>query len=672
MIELAALGVTPAKERQFESKGIMDVKGLLDYLPYRYKDCSHVTGFLNKTEISCVVLKLLRVSAKITTTGKKMTTATCFEPLSQTYVNVMWFNMPWLYNKIENLVGFRVFVAGHADYNDTYHNYSIVNPDIFEEDIPQNRKIIPVYSAIRGMSANYLIEKEEKALSHYAAKEEICPKEIIAELGLPSMQKTYQELHSPNSMSEVEDGKRRILFNDLLYFALHNELSREEVNDKTSIVPHDRTLVDKIIKELPYELTEDQKTAVKDLVDKASSGSRINALVQGDVGCGKTIVAMLLAALFIGSGYQCAIMAPTQVLSTQHYTDAVQLFEPFGVEVAFFGTSKIPTKEKRARLSDVASGKAKLIIGTTAVISPAVEYNNLGLTIVDEEHKFGVIQRAAIAKKAEHGVHSVTMSATPIPRSLAQVIYGDHLQLCTITTMPAGRKPVITGICRDRERVYNFIASQCRKGRQAYVVCPKIDTDDSEEMHSVEQTLAEYESALNRYGLNVASLTGRNSKDETAAIIESFKAGSIDVLVSTTVIEVGVNVPNASVMCITDADRFGLSQMHQLRGRVGRGSYQSYCLLESGKEDSKAMERMQAMCDTTNGFEIAEADLRIRGAGDFLGTKQSGENKYVSLVMAYPDKYAITKRIARELLESKSKCTLVQRVLVEHDKDMDK
>ena len=361
-------------------------------------------------------------------------------------------------------------------------------------------------------------------------------------------------------------------------------------------------------------------------------------------------------------------MAPTQVLAKQHYDEMSSLMEQIGYRVAYLH-SGMKAKEKRDILADIHSGAIQMIVGTQAVISGTVEYSRLGLTIVDEEHRFGVDQRSTLASKAKDGVHAITMSATPIPRTLAHVIYGDTVQLLTIRTMPNGRKPVITAMSTGRDKIYRFIIKQSRLKHQAYAVCPMIDkNDDMEGVKSVEEVSAEYRAALEPYGVKVATLTGRNSAQETEDTITAFKNGEIDVLVSTTVIEVGVNVPTATAIIIHNADRFGLSQLHQLRGRVGRSQLQSYCVLECENPTEEGKQRLNAMCSTTDGFAIAEADLKIRGAGDFIGTKQSGDNKYMSLMLAFPEKYEIAKKTAAIILDRGDDCCiLAERVAAEQD-----
>ncbi|MBQ7643567.1 MAG: DEAD/DEAH box helicase, partial [Spirochaetales bacterium] len=478
-------------------------------------------------------------------------------------------------------------------------------------------------------------------------------------------------LHAPKTMEEIELGRARILLNDLLYFAIHNELNKKEISAGSQFNIKSRHLVNKIIQSLPYRLTPDQNAAVVDMMENAEAGRRIHALVCGDVGTGKTVICTLAAAGFIGSGYQAVIMAPTQVLAKQHYDSISKMLEPFGVKTVFLDSS-LKKSERTAVLKEIREGSAQLIIGTNSCIGKDVIYKDLALTVVDEEHRFGVNQRAAIIEKAARGVHSITMSATPIPRSLAQVVYGDNVQLYTIRTRPEGRLPVKTRIFKNELGNMKFVLKEVRAWHQAYVVCPMIEqSDKSPELKSVDAVSQMYRETLEPYGVRIAELTGKTPKEEADGIIDRFKSGEIDVLIATTVIEVGVNVPNATVMIITNAERFGLSSLHQLRGRVGRSSLQSYCVLQSEDESEKGLSRLQVMCDTNDGFQIAEADLKQRGAGDLLGTQQSGDNKYVSLIIANPEIYREAVGYAKELINRGwDCCPLMEKIREERQGDL--
>ena len=665
-MKLSYLGIMKAKEHQFNRKGIYTVEDLVRFLPRKYNDFSRETGILPEDQTSCLIATVTRVNSYHN--GTPMMIAFCtIQPTGEKLL-VKWFRQNYMLNKISACVGRDVYICAKLVYDEKYKNYSATMPELFEPKISEGKRILPVYPKIPGMSAEYLTEKMQAAVGIPEATSETCPYDLVAEEKLLPIQKALYYLHFPKTMEQIQQGQDRMLFDDLLYFALNNEYaSRNSAIGSTFSV---KTLgaVNRIVESLPYKLTADQKAAIDSMIEDARSGKRINALVQGDVGCGKTIVAFLLMAAFADSGYQAVLMAPTQVLARQHYEDLKALVEPLGFKAVYLGGAEMKAKEKKAVLAAIESGEANFVVGTHAIISKNVTYHNLAITVADEEHKFGVAQRTALIEKAAAGVHSITMSATPIPRTLAQVIYGTAVQLYTIVTMPEGRKPVITGIATDENKVFRFILKETKRGHQTYVVCPMIDpSDDVEGVQSVEEVSSIYLKALGPYGVRIATLTGRNSKTETEQIISDFKDGKIDVLIATTVIEVGVNVPNATTMVVTNAERFGLSSLHQLRGRVGRSNLQSYCVLQSNDQTEKGRMRLDAMVRTTNGFEIAEEDLKIRGAGDFLGTRQSGENKYMALMLAYPEKYKYAQEIAKRILDDGKPCRMLARVKSEQE-----
>lgn len=664
-MKLSSLGVAPAKEKQFSKKNIFTVEDLVRYLPRRYNDFTKETGILPSDQVSCITAKVNRVLCNY---GRIPTmTALCTITPTGEGLSVTWFNQNYLKRKMDLCVNQNVYVVGKLTWDEQYNNYKMTSPLLFEPNVSENKKIQPVYSKIPGMSNDYLTKKIKAACGMSGVVKETLPFELIGDLRLLSMREALYKSHFPQNMQQVEKAQMRLMFDDMVYFALRNEWTSRNAALESPFAVKEKGLVNKVTEGLPYELTADQKAAVYGMLTHISEGNRLNALIQGDVGCGKSIVAFLIMAAMVDGGYQAAIMAPTQVLAKQHYEDLKGLVEPYGYSVVYLG-SELKKAERDAAKKAIASGEAQFIVGTHAVLGKDVEYHNLALTVADEEHKFGVAQRAALVEKAADGVHSITMSATPIPRSLAQVVYGNFVQLYTITTMPEGRKSVITGIAKSREDIYNFVKEQIDLGRQAYVVCPMIDKSDSEIMagvKSVDEVSEEYRNALEPYGIRIATLTGKDKKADTEQTIADFKNGDIDILISTTVIEVGVNVPRATVMVISSADRFGLASLHQLRGRVGRGEYQSYCILESDSVKEKAIERLNVMCQTTNGFEIAEADLKHRGTGDLFGTKQSGDNKYMTLMLAYPNWYKIAQKAAKKMLDNDIKCPIVDRVLAE-------
>ena len=368
-------------------------------------------------------------------------------------------------------------------------------------------------------------------------------------------------------------------------------------------------------------------------------GNRVDARVQGDVGCGKTVVAQIAALGMAMNGYQCAVMCPTLVLAEQHFADFTKFLARFGLNAVFLhGGMKI--REEKKALAAIQSGEADVIVGTHSIFADKVKYKKLGLVIVDEEHRFGVEQREGLKQKAKDGVHNISMSATPIPRTLATTLYGEGTEIINIHTMPAGRKPVKTIVWSNENTCMESVYKQIKQGHQCYIICPLIEDSDSETLagvESVETTAQNLKAWFAKYpGVRIETISGDMKAKDVQAGIEAFAAGNADILISTTIVEVGVNIPNSTVIVIKNAERFGLAQLHQLRGRVGRSSYQSYCVLLS---QDKENERLQTMASTTDGFKIAEKDLELRGTGQILGVKQSGKDVYMEMMLKYPKLY---------------------------------
>lgn len=666
MGDLKSIGVTPQKAQQFEKRGIFSTEDLVAYLPTKYRDFSKITGILSEAETSCLVVKTRQISAN---SGSRIPYVAVDGTLQTgEEVRIVWFHQQYRYRTLLPQMGMTFFVAGKVkkDGDPRYNRYSIISPELFEPLSADARRIYPVYRKIPGMSMDYLTEKISQALSMPDATAEILPADVVQGNNLLSRKEALYYLHRPKTQAQITQGQRRILYDDLLYFALHNEWAKRRAVPVSSAMILETEKMEAARASLGYTLTPDQQSTLDHIIADAKANRRVNALVQGDVGCGKTIIAILAMIAMAENGYQSVIMAPTQVVARQHYEALVAVTAPLGLKAAFLG-SDMPKRERAATLRAIEAGEVDIIAGTHSVISPDVKYHKLALTVADEEHKFGVNQRAALVAEAAEGVHAISMSATPIPRTLAQVIYGQTIQLYTIETMPEGRKPVITGISTTRSKIYKFILREAKLGHQTYVVCPLIDpSDNMEGVKSVENVKAEYDAALAPYGIRVAMLTGRDKKSTTEETMRALKAGEIDVLVATTIVEVGVNVPTASLMVISNAERFGLASLHQLRGRVGRSDIQSYCVLDCGPNISEtAQRRLAAMCRTTDGFVIAQEDLNIRGAGDFLGTRQSGSNKYLTLTMAYPQEYQTAQAIAQYMVRQDARCPLMAQVKAE-------
>lgn len=655
-MELSLAGVTEKKEKQFIKKGISSIEDLVYYIPRAYDDFSKETAL--ETGPCCVVLDCQHI--KYTNNGRKSyVSALCLHAPSGRSINIVWFNQEYIYRQIKLFEGHKVYMCGNVTYNYEYNNYSCANPKVFSDRISEEKRIHPIYSKITGMSEDYLVEKIGRALGMVKIDETI-PEDIRTKYGVISLPEAYKKIHQPETLKDVDDARKRLVFDDLLFFVLSLEKAGRNVSKGSQFNIKSLSLYNQLISKLPYALTGDQATVLNDMIANIKDGRRLNALLQGDVSCGKSIVAFLMAAAMAGSGYQTAIMAPTQTLARQHYDELASLLNGTEVKCAYYEGTKMKAAEKKSMLSDIKNNKISIIVGTHALLGKDIEYGALALTIVDEEHKFGVLQKQALLEKAATGVHSITMSATPIPRSLSQVVYDKATQIYTIKQMPPGRQKVKTCVTDNRTAINKFINSQIGAGHQIYVVCPAIETrENREDIKSVIATLEEYQKTFPLY--NIKALTGRNKKEEVADILHSFKDGTVDILIATTVIEVGVNVPNATVIVIENAENFGLAGLHQLRGRVGRGKDQGYCILSSEQTEN---ERLKTIVSTTDGFKIAEKDLEMRGSGEFIGTKQSGDDKYINLIMSdlrNRDMYLKLKADAETLYDS-GKCDLFMSV----------
>lgn len=562
-----------------------------------------------------------------------------------TKLYISWFGQYFMYKHLKDdfFQGERVLVCGKATYIPQYRNFFMQNPIIFTRFNPNRLCIYKVYPHYSGISDDGLNGIINVSIMR-SMEQDMLPDHVRNAYGLPLITDAIYTLHHPLSFSDIQKAKNRLAIEDMLYFAVKLEEEAKRITGMSQYTIQSTKLAEKITNMLPYALTDDQKRVYEEIVTDMKKGNRVNALVQGDVGCGKTIVAFLLMAAAASNGYQSLLFAPTSVLAGQHYRELSAMMEALGQKVVYL-EGGMKAKDKKQILEMIEDGTADMVVGTHSILQPGVKFKNLALAVIDEEHKFGVIQRRTVSEKAQNGVHTVTMSATPIPRTLAASMFSNK-KIHNITTMPAGRKPVQTILCDDQEEIDNFIFQELKKGRQAYVVCPLISDEDTKLM-TVEDTYKMYAKQFGKE--NVALLHGKVKAEETEEILKGFMSGKVKILISTTVVEVGVNNPNASVMVINNAERFGLAGLHQLRGRIGRGEYQGLCILNS--EDTEN-ERLNALCRCSNGFEIAEEDLRLRGVGNPIGTEQSGYNKLVETSLKYPNVFRQMRKVAAEMVRS--------------------
>lgn len=541
-------------------------------------------------------------------------------------IKAIWFNSPYLKGKLT--IGSTFIFRGFVKEN--YSNFSIEQPKIFgiAEYNKKKGEMQPVYPLVSGLTNN-MVQKAVKQALKLVETEEFLPEKIRNKYGLEGLQQAIEHIHYPTDKNQLYSARKRLIFDEFFMF-IYNIRNLKDKNTEI----HNRHILEEpkevktLINNLPYELTNAQKRTWEEIKRDISSTKVMNRLIQGDVGSGKTIIAffaLITAALNNGQG---AMMAPTEVLARQHYDNLIELIKEHNINVnPVVLVGSMTAKEKREAYKVIESGDADIIIGTHALIQEKVNYNNLTMVVTDEQHRFGVRQREAISEKGEHP-HIMVMSATPIPRTLAIIMYGD-LDISVIDELPANRLPIANCVVGTdyRPNAYDFMTKQIAKGRQVYVICPTVEYSEAVEGENV----IEYAEKLKRImpvSVNIEFLHGRMKPAEKNEIMDRFANNQIQILVSTTVVEVGVNVPNATVMMVENAERFGLAQLHQLRGRVGRGKYQSYCIFINGSGKKEALERLNILCKSNDGFLIANEDLKLRGPGDFFGVRQSGDFEF--------------------------------------------
>ncbi len=650
-------GVGETREKVLNALGIQSIEDLLFYFPYRYYDRTTVIPIsqayrmvLSGSEEEVTFVGKIKSINKIQTSRRQILQVILSDNTGN--LKIIFFEGINLFQKIFSVglvVAFSGKVQSGLDNEPVlYHPTFDIIKDEDEIDFQNTGRIVPQYS-LRGISqtkanafgSHTLRKIIQNALSKYLYLiQETLPDYILRKFNLMSLVRTVKNLHNPENFDLLNKAKHRMKFEEIFYYQIIAALNRKAVKqfDVTikfiKVGENARNFIEKI---LPFELTEDQKKVIREIYNDFKSGYPMNRLLQGDVGSGKTLVALITALISVDNGFQVAIMAPTEILAFQHYNYFNKLLKDLPITIGLL-TSSTPNSVRKKYLSMIETGELKILIGTHTLIEDNVQFNNLGYVIIDEQHRFGVVQRARLKMKGRNP-HLLVMTATPIPRTLALTIYSD-LDVSIIKTMPKNRKPIKTHIITPdkRQSLYDFIRKEVTKGNQAYIIYPLIE--ESEKM-DLEDVISNYERLSKEVfpDLKVGMLHGRLPADEKEVIMNKFNSGEINILVATSVIEVGIDNPNATVMVIEEAQRFGLSQLHQLRGRVGRSDKQSYCILvseievEDGKsktlfelnnQKSIARERLRAIKKYSDGFKIAEIDFKLRGPGDIFGTKQSG------------------------------------------------
>ena len=619
-------GVGEKTEKLFQKVGIYDTDDLLHYYPRNYDEYETPVDIAELKEGTVQAVSAAVCSGVYVTSvrGRQIISVNIADQSGK--FPVVWFNLPYLKKTLRkgSWFVFRGRIVRKQGKLEMEHP-EIFTPSAYEEIL---HNLQPIYGLTAGLSNKTVVKMVTQLLEDLPMQSEYLPEELRERYGLADVNYALKTIHFPKNKEELLVSRKRLVFDEFLLFILSVRRMKEKAEETPNCFPVKETwLTEEVIERLPYSLTNAQLNAWHEIERDLAGRTMMSRLVQGDVGSGKTILAFLAMFLVADNGYQAALMAPTEVLARQHYEGFLKLMEEQGLSFpTILLTGSDTAKEKRIAYERIASGEASIIIGTHALIQEKVEYANLALVITDEQHRFGVKQREALTTRG-NPPNVLVMSATPIPRTLAIILYGD-LDISVIDELPAKRLPIKNCVVNTsyRPKAYSFIEKQVREGRQAYVICPMVE--ESEEMEA--ENVLDYTQKLKENlpsDIRIEYLHGKMKPKEKNRVMESFAAGEIQVLVSTTVVEVGVNVPNATVMMVENTERFGLAQLHQLRGRVGRGEYQSYCIFIQGNQD-QISKRLEILNKSNDGFYIAGEDLKLRGPGDLFGIRQSGDMEF--------------------------------------------
>ena len=613
-------GIGEKKLALLNKLGIFTVNNLLEYFPYSYIDTTKFKKISEITEEGSYSYRL-KIISLMENRKKKNIRVTKFLAMDEemNYCTIVYFN--------------NIFISKNLKINNVYEMYGrakLLGKNVeIQSPTMQNKvniigSVIPQYHLCKGISNLDLVKIIQNLLKKNSYFEEKLPSNILNELNLESYDNAIRSIHFPKDNESFIRAKRRLAFDEIFYFQLSMKKFKKKNADAISFQIKNETL--EFINSLSFKLTNSQNKVLEDIFNDMSSDRQMNRLIQGDVGCGKTIVSFIAMFNVVKNGFQSVLMAPTEILARQHFENAIELFEKYNIKVELL-VGSLKESEKKTIREKIENGQVDIIIGTHAVFQEKVVYKNLGFVITDEQHRFGVKQRLLLSKKSKNP-DILVMSATPIPRTVGLVMFCD-LDISTIDELPSGRGKVNTYFVDENyeDRYMNFIKKHISEGRQAYIVCPLVDESDTLELQSV---INLYERLKERYfqDVEIEFIHGKIKPVDKDSIMKNFENGKIKVLVATTVIEVGINVPNSNIMVIYNAERFGLSQLHQLRGRIGRGNYDSFCILVSNNKSTNVKKRMDIMCSSNDGFYISEQDFLLRGYGDILGYRQSGEARF--------------------------------------------
>ena len=617
-------GVGPRQAQRLALLGVQTIRDLLYLFPRRYDDLSHLKPInrLEYGEETTVIARVKQAHAYQTRSGRPIFKAILSDGSGT--IEATWFNQRYLGETIKP--GKQIVVSGKVD--EFLGRLCFKSPiwELFDEQLLHTARIVPIYPLTEGLGARWMRRLMQRTVEYWSLRTpDHLPIPVREEYDLLDLEHALTQIHFPDTQNSLARAQRRLIFDELFLMQLGLQQQRNRWQSVTGkALSIDESTMENLLAGLPFELTGAQKRVLNQVADDLRTDRPMHRLLQGDVGSGKTIVAALSMAIAVASGVQVALMAPTEILAEQHYRTLTRFFEkvPGSPEVRLL-TGSVQGAEREEILTGLADGTAGIAIGTHALIQETVTFQELGLVIIDEQHRFGVRQRSALRQKGYHP-HTLTMTATPIPRSLALTVWG-HLDVSVIDEMPPRRQPVITQIMlpSERERAYAFVRRQIAQSHQAFIICPLVEESEKIEAKAAVEEYQRLQSQIFS-DLRLGLLHGKMKNNEKDEVMSQFVQGELDILVATSVVEVGIDVPNATVMMIEGADRFGLAQLHQFRGRVGRGEGKSFCLLVSSSSAERATERLGAVAATNDGFVLAEKDLELRGPGEFLGTRQAG------------------------------------------------
>lgn len=659
-------GVGPKKKVELNRLGIKTVYDLLTYYPRTYEDQSVLTKIADlKAGCQSTVAGVI-VNVSDRQGGRRgMTIITALIGDGSGFLQITWFNQKYLKKQLKP--GSRVFVTGKVSYayggRGQFAMSQLASFQILGEadEAETLTGIMPVYGATEKLNQKFFRKIIKELFASELEVEEIIAEPIKAKYNLLNRFEALKNIHFPENFTELKIARARLAFEELYMIQCGLLLLKKRVQEKKSGVRHlaDSNLLKQVLTALPFKLTHDQAKTWQEIKHDMESSVPMRRLVQGDVGSGKTVIALLALVKTVANGYQGALMAPTEILASQHYESFQKLLSDFGIRVGFL-SGRLTKKKREEMYALLAEQKIDIVIGTHALIQEGVHFAKLGLVVTDEQHRFGIDQRAELEKKGELTPDVLVMTATPIPRTMTLTVYGD-LDVSLIQELPPGRQPIRTFVRTPdrRELIYQYVLTQLKAGRQAYVVCPLIEMNEESDLPSAEEVYDELRFGIFQ-GVPCGLVHGRMKPAEKEQIMQAFYEDKIKLLVATTVIEVGVNVPNASIMVIEHAERFGLAQLHQLRGRIGRGEYKSYCILVSDMKTENAKERLKIMATTSDGFKLAEADLKMRGPGQFFGTLQHGlPDLKIADVLGDMDILFKAREAAEETLQHKYDISLI-------------